>query len=29
MSGDSQDELVVLNPPTVKVDEEEKSKFEW
>jgi hypothetical protein len=29
MSGDSQDELVVLNPPTVKVDEEQKSKFEW
>lgn len=28
--GDSQDELFVLNPPTVKVDEqEEQSKFEW
>jgi len=29
--GDSQDELFVLNPPTVKVDEQEEqqSKFEW
>ena len=27
--GDSQDELFVLNPPTVKVDEEPQSKFEY
>lgn len=27
--GDAQDELFVLNPPTVKVDEQEQSKFEW
>jgi len=30
VTGDQQDELVVLNPPTVKVDEQEQqSKFEW
>jgi len=30
LTGDQQDELVVLNPPTVKVDEQEQqSKFEW
>lgn len=29
--GEDQNELVILNPPTVKVDaeEESKSKFEW
>ena len=29
--GDQQDELFVLNPPTVKIDEEDtqQSKFEW
>lgn len=27
--GDSQDELFVLNAPTIKLDEQEKSKFEW
>ena len=31
--GDLQDELFILNPPTIKVDEseqaEQKSKFEW
>jgi hypothetical protein len=26
---DSNDELFVLNSPTIKIDEEEKSKFEW
>jgi len=30
VTGEQQDELVVLNPPTVKVDEpEQQSKFEW
>jgi hypothetical protein len=28
MSGELQDELVILNPPIIKIDEE-KSKFEW
>ena len=27
--GDSQDELFVLNAPTIKLDEQEQSKFEW
>jgi hypothetical protein len=30
VTGEQQDELVVLNPPTLKVDEQEQqSKFEW
>ena len=27
MAGESQDELVVMNPPTFKVDDEPKSEF--
>lgn len=27
--GESQDELFVLNAPTIKLDEQEQSKFEW
>jgi len=31
VGGDSQDELFVLNPPTIKLDDsqEQQSKFEW
>jgi hypothetical protein len=30
VTGEAQDELVILNPPTIKVDEQEQqSKFEW
>jgi len=31
VTGDKQDQLIVLNPPTFKMDqpEEQQSKFEW